>query len=99
MKGLVHSHPCTARQGQLREQSPPLFGDGLAGNVFLCHGFDEDFDVITQKVELHLAVSSIFSGVNCQLRGWKGEDEPPMSYVYMVKLEYVAKEYLVGFGV
>src|SRR2546423_13028134 len=98
MLGLVQANASSAGQGDPGHASPAFLiegpGDGdLSPLQFLCRRLD----VLAQQVELVILL--LLRGVDRNLRGRKGEDEPTAARIHGVKSEYVSKERAVRLGV
>src|SRR5712691_9873794 len=97
--GLVDGELGAVGQADRGHQAPALIGDVLADLGSLGAQFGErGVDVVAHQVELVAAFP--VGGMNRQLSGRQGEDEPAAAGVYRGQSEHVREEvaHLLGFG-
>jgi len=95
---LVEPDPSATRQLDLGNASPPgLIEWALEGNPFSFQFRGGRLDVLTQEIELVTLL--LLGGMERDLGGRKGEDQPTATRIYRVETEHVFEEAAVGLGV
>src|SRR6266850_6955215 len=97
MLRLVDAEFPAAWQRKPRDRAPALLVDGRALHVLLLHLGDERLHVVAHQEELVYVV--LVARMHCDL-GWRQrEDQPPVTSVDRLVLQYVAEERSVSLGI
>src|SRR5262252_214672 len=93
MVRLVHADLPSAGKCDVNNPSPSLLADCGARYLLLLHRRQERNDVVADQVELVLPARC--SGMERNLRGWQGKDQPATADIYVPKFQDVAEEHAI----